>query len=191
MFGKSALFTFFLLIAMLMSVFGTVGADDMMEAPPGFDSWDEVVAAADGTTVNWYMWGGSDSINSFVDETYGIPLMEEYNVTFNRVPLADTVDAVNQVLSEAEAGIEGDGGTIDVIWINGENFFTLKQAELLYGPWAQNIPNSVYVNWDNPALNQDFGRPVDGLRKSLDWRSVPLHLRLGAHVGRGSAAQLR
>ena len=111
-----------------------------MDPPPGFDSWDAVVAAADGATINWYMWGGSDSINGFVDQTYGVPLMEEYNVTLNRVPLADTVDAVNQVLSEAEAGVEGDGGTIDLIWINGENFFTLKQAELLYGPWAENVP---------------------------------------------------
>jgi len=148
-------------------------AQDMMDAPPGFDSWDDVVAAADGMTVNWYMWGGSDSINNFVDETYGIPLAEEYNVTLNRVPLADTVDAVNQVLSEAEAGVEGDGGTIDLIWINGENFYTLKQAELLYGPWAENIPNSVYVNWDNPALNQDFGRPVEGFESP--WGGAQFH----------------
>ena len=145
----------------------------MMEPPPGFDSWDAVVAAADGTTVNWYMWGGSDRINGFVDRTCGIPLMEEYNVTLNRVPLADTVDAVNQVLSEAEAGIEGDGGTIDVIWINGENFFTLKQADLLFGPWAEQIPNSVLVNWDNPALNLDFGFPVDGYESP--WSGAHFH----------------
>lgn len=173
MFRKNVLFSVFLLIALLLSAFGSTLAQDMMDAPPGFDSWDDVVAAADGATVNWYMWGGSDSINGFVDETYGIPLMEEYNVTLNRVPLADTVDAVNQVLSEAEAGIEGDGGTIDLIWINGENFYTLKQAELLYGPWAENIPNSVYVNWDNPALNQDFGRPVEGFESP--WGGAQFH----------------
>ena len=140
MFRKSILIAVFLLIALLLSVFGTVVAQDMMDAPPGFDSWDDVVAAADGTTVNWYMWGGSDSINRFVDETYGIPLMEEYNVTFNRVPLADTVDAVNQVLSEAEAGVEGDDGTIDLIWINGENFFTLKQADCFTVPGRRLSP---------------------------------------------------
>lgn len=174
MFRKDLLFSVFLLIALLLSAFGSALADGHeMEAPPGFDSWDDVVAAADGMTVNWYMWGGSDSINGFVDETYGIPLAEEYNVTLNRVPLADTVDAVNQVLSEAEAGIEGDGGTIDLIWINGENFFTLKQAELLYGPWAEAIPNSVYVNWDNPALNLDFGRPVDGYESP--WSGAQFH----------------
>ncbi len=148
-------------------------AQDTMEPPPGFDSWDAVVEAAKGGTVNWYMWGGSDSINAFVDTFYGEPLKEEYDITLNRVPLADTVDAVNQVLSEKEAGIEGDGGTIDLIWINGENFFTLKQAGLLYGPWAESIPNSALVAWDNPAINLDFGRPVEGFESP--WSSAQFH----------------
>ena len=174
MYPKKSFLALLTLVALLLSLFGTALAqDDMMDPPPGFDSWDAVVAAADGMTVNWYMWGGSDRINEFVDRTYGIPLMEEFNVTLNRVPLVDTVDAVNQVLSEAEAGVEGDGGTIDMIWINGENFYTLKQAELLYGPWAENIPNSAYVNWDNPALNMDFGRPVDGYESP--WSGAQFH----------------
>ena len=175
MFSKRSLVVVLLLIALPLGIFGqSIAQDDMMmDPPPGFDSWDDVVAAAEGMTVNWYMWGGSDSINGFVDNTYGIPLADEYNVTLNRVPLVDTVDAVNQVLSEAEAGIEGDGGTIDMIWINGENFFTLKQAELLYGPWSENIPNSALVNWDNPALNLDFGRPVEGYESP--WSGAQFH----------------
>ena len=175
MFKKRSLFILFLICALSLSLLGAAMAQDdmMMEPPPGFDSWDDVVAAADGSTVNWYMWGGSDSINNFVDTTYGIPLLEEYNITLNRLPLADTADAVNQVLSEAEAGVDGDGGTIDLIWINGENFFTLKQANLLYGPWSENIPNSVLVNWDNPALNLDFGRPVDGYESP--WSGAQFH----------------
>lgn len=174
MISKRSILVLMLLLALALSALGAALADGHeMDPPPGFDSWDAVVAAADGMTVNWYMWGGSDRINEFVDRTYGIPLGEEYNITFNRVPLADTVDAVNQVLSEAEAGVEGDGGTIDMIWINGENFFTLKQAELLYGPWAESIPNSALVNWDNPALNLDFGRPVDGYESP--WSGAQFH----------------
>lgn len=169
MYRKKMLLIWLLLLALPLSL---VGAQDMMDPPPGFDSWEAVVAAADGATVNWYMWGGSDSINGFVDTVYGGPLADEYNITLNRVP-ANTIDIVNQVLSEAEAGVEGDDGTVDLIWINGENFFTLKQAELLYGPWAENIPNSVYVNWDNPALNLDFGRPVEGLESP--WSGAQFH----------------
>lgn len=149
------------------------GMDPNECPPPGFDSWDDVLEQARGQTVNWYFWGGSDSINRFVDVVYGGVLQEEFGITLNRVPVADTGDAVNQVLSEAEAGIEGDDGTIDAIWINGVNFFTLKQADLLYGPWARNIPNSVLVDWDNPALNLDFGVPVDDMESP--WAGFIFH----------------
>ncbi len=123
------------------------------------NNWDSIVAASKGQTVNWYMWGGSESINDYVDNFYGTALKDRYDITLNRVPVADTVDAVNQVLSEKQAG--KDPGAVDLIWINGENFFTLKQAELLYTDWADKLPNSEFVNWDNPAINRDFGTPVE------------------------------
>lgn len=132
------------------------------------NNWDSVLAAAKGRTVNWYIWGGSDSINAFVDNFYGKVLKERYGITLNRVPIADTADAVNQVLSEKQAG--KDPGAVDLIWINGENFFTLKQADMLYKDWAQVIPNAQFVNWDNPAINLDFGNPVDN--QESPWSSA-------------------
>ena len=121
-------------------------------------SWDSVLAAARGQTVNWYLWGGSESINQFIDTFYGKPLQEKYGVTLNRVPLADTVDAINQVLSEKEAG--KNPGAVDMIWINGENFASLKQAGMLYDGWNRRLPNSGLVDYDNKALNLDFGTPI-------------------------------
>jgi ABC-type uncharacterized transport system YnjBCD substrate-binding protein len=128
---------------------------------PGFKSWDDVLKQARGTTVRWYLWGGSTAINDFVDTFYGDTLKKEFGITLQRVPVADTRDAVNIVLSETEAGKKANG-SVDMIWINGLNFFTLKQASLLYGPWAKAVPNSALVNWDNPAVSYDFGVPVDG-----------------------------
>jgi len=151
----------FLVIGALLIAGPALRGDSQGEAPPGFDSWEQVLAEAQGDTVNLWMWGGSDRINGFVDDFYGPPLQEDFGVTLNRVPVADTVDAVNQVLSEAEAGVD-EGGAVDLIWINGENFATLKQADLLFGPWAETIPNSRLVAWDNPAVNRDFGLPVEG-----------------------------
>jgi putative spermidine/putrescine transport system substrate-binding protein len=132
------------------------------DRPPTYTSWDDVLAAARGTTVNWYMWGGSDTINTNVDNDIGKPVKERFGVTLNRVPIADTADAVNQVLNEAAAG-KTVGGSIDLIWINGENFKTLKQANLLYGPWAETLPpNAKYVPWGNGVVDFDFGTPVEG-----------------------------
>ncbi len=145
-------------------------ATDAPTAPGEFDidNWDSVLVAAKGQTVNWYIWGGSDSINAYVDNFYGKALKERYDITLNRVPLADTADAVNQVLSEKQAG--KDPGAVDLIWINGENFFTLKQANMLYPDWAQKLPNAALVNWENPAINLDFGNPVDN--QESPWSSA-------------------
>ncbi|MBM4427645.1 MAG: ABC transporter substrate-binding protein [Chloroflexi bacterium] len=156
------------LLATLSLLLAACGAP--AQSPSEFDinDWDSVLAAAKGQTVNWYIWGGSDSINAYVDNFYGKALKERYDITLNRVPLADTVDAVNQVLSEKQAGT--DPGSVDLIWINGENFFTLKQADMLYKEWAQKIPNAKLVDWENPAINLDFGNPVDN--QESPWSSA-------------------
>ena len=126
-----------------------------------YATWEDVLAAAKGTTVNWYMWGGSDVINTNVDTDIGAPLKEQFDVTLNRVPIDNTAGAVNKVLNEKAAGKDG-GGSIDLIWINGQNFRTLKDAGLLYGPFTDLLPNGTYVDWTNPAIANDFGVPLDG-----------------------------
>ncbi len=67
---------------------------------------------------------------------------------------------VNKITSEKQAGRE-TGGSIDLIWVNGENYFTLRQGGLLFGPWADQIPNSVLVNWSDPSFAYDMGYEVD------------------------------
>ncbi len=147
------------------------GDEATTETAPTYETWDEVLVAAEGTTVNWFMWGGSETINQYVDEQIGGPLLEQYGVTLNRVPLEATEDVVNKVLNERAAGRDSDGST-DAIWINGENFRTLRDAELLYGPFTDLLPNSEFVNLDDPAVAFDFGVPIDGYESpwaSFQW----------------------
>jgi putative spermidine/putrescine transport system substrate-binding protein len=132
-------------------------------APPGYEAknWADIVTEAKGQTVNWYMWGGQENINTWVTGFVAESVKKQYGVTLNMVPIADTVEAVNKVLGEKEAGQDTDG-SVDLIWINGENFRTLRQADLLYGPWVHYLPNTRYVNWDDPSVNSDLGLPVNG-----------------------------
>lgn len=123
--------------------------------------WEEVVKTARGGTVNWFLWGGSDNINRYVTEFIGGILKSEYDITLNRVGLTDTAEAVNIVLGEKESGVT-DKGSVDMIWINGENFRTMKQGGLAYCGYTDTLPNNKLVNWDNPAVANDFGVPVDG-----------------------------
>lgn len=155
--------TLVVLSLVILVATGALSAQDdneLLGEVPGFESWEEVLAAAEGTTVNFFMWGGSDIINTNVDNDIGDAVEELYGITLNRVPLVDTAEVINRILNEAEAGV--DVGTADLMWINGENFRTLSDAELLYGPWSESIPNARYVDWDDPALAFDFGNPVNG-----------------------------
>ncbi len=124
-------------------------------------SWEDITAMARGGEVNWFLWGGSDNINQYVSEYIGGILKEDYDIKLNRVGLSDTVEAVNIVLGEKESGVM-DKGSVDMIWINGENFRTMKQGGLAYCGYTDTLPNNKLVNWDNPAIANDFGVPVDG-----------------------------
>ena len=116
---------------------------------------------ARGGEVIWFMWGGADNINSYVVGYVGGILKAEYDITLNQIPLTDTVEAVNIVLGEKEAG-KMDAGSVDMIWINGENFRTMKQGGLAWCGYVEKLPNNALINWDNPAIANDFGVPVDG-----------------------------
>ena len=123
--------------------------------------WDQVVEQARGGTVNFFMWGGSDSINQYVSGYIGGILKADYDITLNRIGLTDTVEAVNIVLGEKEAGVT-DKGSVDMIWINGENFRTLRQGDMVWCGYTDALPNNALINWDNPAIANDFGVPVQG-----------------------------
>jgi putative spermidine/putrescine transport system substrate-binding protein len=128
--------------------------------------WDRVVSNARGQELNLFMWGGSSEINRFVDTVYGPRLEAGFGIELNRIPVADTAEAVNKVLSEIQAGRE-QGGAVDLIWINGENFLTLRQADALLGDWSDRIPNARFVDWAAPEVSVDFGLDVDGYESPL------------------------
>lgn len=139
---------------------GTISADTADGEMLNAKSWDEIVAMAKGGEVNWFLWGGSDNINRYVSEYIGGLLEDNYDITLNRIGLSDTVEAVNIVLGEKESGVM-DKGSVDMIWINGENFRTMKQGGLAYCGYTDVLPNNALVDWDNPAIANDFGVPVD------------------------------
>lgn len=124
-------------------------------------SWDEIVAEAEGQEVFFYMWGGSDSINGFVQGYVGSRVREEYGIRLNMVPVTDASVFVNKVLGEKQAG-RVENGSVDLVWVNGENFRTMKEADLLFGPYDSMLPNMQYVETGNPVITNDFGYPVDG-----------------------------
>ena len=118
-----------------------------------------VLEEAKGQTVNWYMYGGDDTINTFVNG-YVADKLKALGVTLNQVKITDTVTAVDKVLAEKQAGKKD--GSVDAIWINGENFATGKQADAWFCGYDKGLENAKYVDFDNPAVANDFGLPTEG-----------------------------
>jgi putative thiamine transport system substrate-binding protein len=134
-------------------------------------SWDQVVAKARGQTVHWNAWAGDERTNAFI-AWVGEQVKTRYGVTINHVRLKDTSEAVTRVIAEKAAGRETDG-TVDLIWINGPNFLSLKTQKLLYGPFVEGLPNFKYVDTVNKRSNViDFTTPVDGL--AAPWRMAQI-----------------
>jgi putative thiamine transport system substrate-binding protein len=130
-------------------------------------AWDEIVSRARGQTVYWNAWGGDERTNAFIDWV-GQQVQTRYEVTIRHVKLSDTAEAVSRVIAEKTAGRDDDG-SVDLIWINGPNFLSMKENCLLYGPFTQLLPNYRYVDVSGKPSNvTDFTIPVDGMESP--WR---------------------
>jgi len=143
-----------------------LGLSTMAQASPpqqalDLSDWPAIEQAARGQTVYWNAWGGDARINAFIDWV-GQELEARHGVRLEHVRLAATSDAVARVVAERAAG-QDTGGAVDVIWINGANFISMKEAGLLFGPFAENLPNWPLVDsLGNPAVLTDFTVPVEG-----------------------------
>lgn len=134
-------------------------------------SWSETVEAARGQTVDWYMWGGFPAVNRYVNGYLAAELKKQYDITLRQVPVKDIAEVVSKLVVEKQAGKDSNG-SVDLMWINGENFRTCKQRHLLYGPFADKLPNQQYVDWSNLTVKNDFGTPVEGMESP--WGSAQM-----------------
>ena len=73
-------------------------------------TWDDILAAAKGTTVNFYMWSGDDRINASIDEWVGSRLLG-----WSEQRAAEEVEAYRSFVSRfrvcAEPSASGPGSS--------------------------------------------------------------------------------
>lgn len=126
-------------------------------------NWSAIEQAARGQTVFWNAWAGSEQVNAYlrwvaqqVQATHGIQLQH--------VKITDTADVVKRVRAEKAAGRTATEGTVDLVWINGENFAVMKREGLLFGPWAESLPHFRWVDVEGkPTTLTDFSVPTEGM----------------------------
>ncbi|MEQ8602499.1 MAG: ABC transporter substrate-binding protein [Marivibrio sp.] len=124
--------------------------------------WSAVAQRAAGGQVYWNAWGGSEATNDYI-RWVADRLEERHDIELIHVKLTDTAEAVRKVLAEKSAGRDDDG-SVDLIWINGENFKAMKDAGLLFGPLDEILPNFALIDpEEKPTTVIDFTVPTEGL----------------------------
>ncbi len=130
--------------------------------PAAANSWTDTLAEASGQTVYWNAWGGDEQINGYI-AWVGDEMRRRHRIELVHVKLTDTAEAVTRVVAEKAAG-QTDDGSVDLIWLNGENFAAMKSKKLLFGPFVRQLPNFRYVDAiGKPTTLVDFTIPTDGL----------------------------
>lgn len=121
--------------------------------------WSKIQSEAKGQTVYFNAWGGSDATNAYI--TWAAKEVQtRYGIEVRHVKVTDTAEIVKRVQTEMNTGRTTDG-SVDLMWINGENFRNLTQGGLLFGPWAEALPNWGLVDLSKP-VRSDFSVPTEG-----------------------------
>ena len=124
-------------------------------------AWSALEAKAKGQTVYFNAWGGAENINAYI-QWAATEVEKRFGVKVEHVKVTDAADVVKRVRSEKAAGKMA--GTVDLVWINGENFLTMKREGLLFGPFAERLPAYAKVDVQGkPTTRIDFSEPVDGM----------------------------
>ncbi|EJR0959253.1 TPA: ABC transporter substrate-binding protein [Vibrio parahaemolyticus] len=143
-------------IGILATTFATSSFADSSAA----SEWQKIEQQADGQTVYFHAWGGSQEINRYI-QWAGKELKSRYNVTLNHVKVTDISETTTRLIAEKAAG-KNSGGSVDMVWINGENFKSMKDNHLLFGPFVEGLPSWQYVDKSLP-IDVDFSEPTEGL----------------------------
>jgi len=134
-------------------------------------TWSDTLAKARGQTVHFNAWAGDEKANAFI-AWVGEETGKRYGVKVVHVKLKDTAEAVQRVVAE-KAAARDSGGSVDMIWINGPNFLAMKEQKLLYGPYAERLPNWRYVDTVRKRSNLvDFTIPNEGYESP--WRMAQI-----------------
>jgi putative thiamine transport system substrate-binding protein len=124
-------------------------------------AWQTTLEAARGQTVYFNAWAGSERINAYL-QWAAAELQRAHGVKLVHVKVADTAEVVKRIRAEKAAGRAA--GSIDLVWINGENFHALKREGLLFGPFSEQLPSYAFVDTvGKPTTRIDFSEPVDGM----------------------------
>lgn len=166
-FLRSMKHAIWLFCGLLLAACGGEKKRDTPEADPM--DWTAQEASEAGSKVHMMMWQGDPYINAYMKDyvqpkvkaLYGIDL-ELLNGQGNQI--------VTTLMGEMEA--QKSTSEIDLMWINGETFYQLRQINALHGPFVEKLPNAQFIDFKNPFIGTDFQQATEGYE--CPWGNVQL-----------------
>ncbi|WP_111672778.1 ABC transporter substrate-binding protein [Algoriphagus litoralis] len=122
--------------------------------------WSSIDSLSRNTTVHFMMWQGSPAVNKYIN-SFLIPEVKKRFGIDLKISGGQGPEIVQLLMGEKQAGVTS--GQLDIVWINGETFFQLRQIDGLWGPFAEQLPNSQYIDFDDPYIGIDFQQPINGM----------------------------
>ncbi|GAA5220455.1 ABC transporter substrate-binding protein [Membranihabitans marinus] len=146
----------------ILLVFSLWSACQSSQEKPSLDlsntEWSAIVEQAKGSDLHFMMWQGSPEINHYILEFVKPRLKANYDIELNVIG-GQGPEIVQLMMGEKQANVES--GQVDMVWINGETFFQLRQIQGLWGPFVESLPNAQYVDFEDPFISIDFQQPVN------------------------------
>jgi putative spermidine/putrescine transport system substrate-binding protein len=157
----------------VLLIFISACKQDKKPATTDFEalSWEEITQKAKGQSVTMMMWSGDPKINAYMQDYIVPKVKKEHNIDLQIV--SGQGAAIVQLLM-TEKLANKSASDVDLVWINGETFYQIRQIDGLIGPWTDLIPNAKYINFSNPFIGIDFQQPTEGFE--LPWGNVQMTL---------------
>ncbi len=158
---KKNFIVFGLLIILIISVTacGTNARSEEISKET-YTEWAQVLQDGKNQTVTIFMWGGNEAVNQYMDGYVSDHLNANYGITLRRVPM-NPPEYLSKLLNDKKNNI--NAGTADLLWINAENFRMAKDADLIWGPFTEVLPNlNSFYQLEASDLNIDTGIPIEG-----------------------------
>ncbi|MFD2784546.1 ABC transporter substrate-binding protein [Hymenobacter rubripertinctus] len=129
-------------------------------------TWPQVEAAGKGQPVSMLMWMGDPLINKYMSTYVKPELQRRYGIDL-QLAASQGAQLVQTLAAEQQANQPSEA---DLVWINGETFYQLRQVNALLGPFVDKLPNARLLDLENPFINTDFQQPIAGME--APWGNV-------------------
>jgi putative spermidine/putrescine transport system substrate-binding protein len=159
------------IITIILICFLGCKTDKTSDESVDLSDWALIETQGQRQNINLMMWKGDPKINAYMSD-YVLPKVKaQYGIDVNIVSGQGNM-IVQSLMTELQAN--KSESEIDLVWINGETFYQLRQIDALYGPWTSVLPNAEFIDFDNPFIGKDFQQPIDGYE--LPWGNVQMTL---------------